>query len=194
MNNTRIIQLVLFLIIIIISTIFYIIYFSENKKTPLKKDTINKELTNQEQNNLIKNLKYEVKLDQDNQYLITADLSEITYDNNVELVKMQKVMAIFIDRNNIPLTTVSDRAIYNNSNYNTNFKGNVRIEYLDNVILADNMDLNFNKNMITIFDNVNYNGSQGTILTDVIKIDLITKKIDIYMSNTKDNVEIETNK
>ena len=194
MNNTRIIQLVLFLIIIIISTIFYIIYFSENKKTPLKKDTINKELTNQEQNNLIKNLKYEVKLDQDNQYLITADLSEITYDNNVELVKMQKVMAIFIDRNNIPLTTVSDRAIYNNSNYNTNFKGNVRIEYLDNVILADNMDLNFNKNMITIFDNVNYNGSQGTISTDVIKIDLITKKIDIYMSNTKDNVEIETNK
>ncbi|MBD1153052.1 LPS export ABC transporter periplasmic protein LptC [Pelagibacterales bacterium SAG-MED24] len=192
MINKRIIQLVLFLIIIIISTIFYIIYFSENKKTPLKKNTSDKELSNQTQNNLIKNLKYEVKLDQDNQYMITADFSEITYDNNVELVKMQKVIAIFIDKNNIPLTIISDRAIYNNSNYNTNFKDNVRIEYLDNVILADKMDLNFDKNMITIFDNVNYNGSQGTILTDVIKIDLITKKIDIYMNNTKDNVEIKT--
>ena len=162
------------------------------KKTPLKKNTSDKELSNQTQNNLIKNLKYEVKLDQDNQYMITADFSEITYDNNVELVKMQKVIAIFIDKNNIPLTIISDRAIYNNSNYNTNFKNNVRIEYLDNVILADKMDLNFDKNMITIFDNVNYNGSQGTILTDVIKIDLITKKIDIYMNNTKDNVEIKT--
>ena len=192
MINKRIIQLILLLITIIISTIFYIIYFSENKKTPLKKNTSNKELSNQTQNNLIKNLRYEIKLDQDNQYLITADFSEITYDNNVELVKMQKVIAIFIDKNNIPLTIISDRAIYNNSNYNTNFKENVRIEYLDNVILADKMDLNFDKNMITIFDNVNYNGSQGTISTDVIKIDLITKKIDIYMNNTKDNVEIKT--
>ena len=192
MINKRIIQLILLLITIIISTIFYIIYFSENKKTPLKKNTSNKELSYQTQNNLIKNLRYEVKLDQDNQYLITADFSEITYDNNVELVKMQKVIAIFIDKNNIPLTIISDKAIYNNSNYNTNFKENVRIEYLDNVILADKMDLNFDKNMITIFDNVNYNGSQGTISTDVIKIDLITKKIDIYMNNTKDNVEIKT--
>ena len=192
MINKRIIQLILLLITIIISTIFYIIYFSENKKTPLKKNTSNKVLSNQTQNNLIKNLRYEIKLDQDNQYLITADFSEITYDNNVELVKMQKVIAIFIDKNNIPLTIISDKAIYNNSNYNTNFKENVRIEYLDNVILADKMDLNFDKNMITIFDNVNYNGSQGTISTDVIKIDLITKKIDIYMNNTKDNVEIKT--
>ena len=34
---------------------------------------------------LIKNLKYEIKLNQDNQYIITSDLSEITYENNIEI-------------------------------------------------------------------------------------------------------------
>tara|TARA_B100000579_G_C22538061_1_gene713915 strand:+ start:194 stop:772 length:579 start_codon:yes stop_codon:yes gene_type:complete len=190
----RIIQLVLFLIIIIISTIFYKIYFLDSKKVSTKINIVDDQLANNSQNNLIKNLKYEVKLDQNNQYIITADLSEITYDNNVELVKMQQVIAIFIDENNIPLTIISDKAIYNNSNYNTNFRENVKIEYLDNIILADKMDLHFDKNMIKIFDNVNYNGSQGAILTDIIEIDLITKKIDIYMNNTKDNVEVKTTK
>ena len=190
----RIIQLVLFLIIIIISTIFYKIYFLDSKKVSTKINIVDDQLANNSQNNLIKNLKYEVKLDQNNQYIITADLSEITYDNNVELVKMQQVIAIFIDENNIPLTIISDKAIYNNSNYNTNFRENVKIEYLDNIILADKMDLHFDKNMIKIFDNVNYNGSQGAILTDIIEIDLITKKIDIYVNNTKDNVEVKTTK
>ena len=90
-----------------------------------------------------------VKLDQNKQYIITSDLSEITYDNNVELVKMQKVIAIFIDKNNIPLTVISDKAVYNNSNYNTKFRENVKIEYLNNIILADKMDLNFENNTIS---------------------------------------------
>ena len=107
---------------------------------------------------------------------------------------MQKVIAIFIDKNNIPLTVISDKAIYNNSNYNTKFRENVKIEYLNNIILADKMDLNFENNTILIFDNVNYNGTQGNLLTDIIKINLITKKIDIYMKDYKDNVKIKTNK
>ena len=190
----RIIQLTLLLIIIISSFVFYKIYFSEKKKPIIKKKINEDQLSNQSQNNLIKNLKYEVKLDQNNQYIITSDLSEITYDNNVELVKMQKVIAIFIDKNNIPLTVISDKAIYNNSNYNTKFRENVKIEYLNNIILADKMDLNFENNTILIFDNVNYNGTQGNLLTDIIKINLITKKIDIYMKDYKDNVKIKTNK
>ena len=105
---------------------------------------------------------------------------------------MQNVVAIFIDQTNIPLIVTSDQAIYNNSNYNTKFNHNVRIEYLDNVILSDNMDLDFNNNLITINQNVEYNGTQGTIIADNVKIDLITKKIEIYMDDTNDNVEITT--
>ena len=189
----RIIQLILFLILVITCIIFYKIYFNEKEETQTKKDILNEKITSQTKNNLIKNLKYEVRLDQDNQYIITADLSEITYDNNIEKVKMQKVIAIFTDKNSIPLTITSDKAIYNNFNYNTNFKENVRVEYLDSIILADKMDLDFNKDIITIFENVRYNGAQGSIIADNIKINLITKKIDINMKDKKDNVKITTN-
>ena len=190
----RIIQLVLILILISISFIVYMIYFSDKKEIQ-KTTNISKERTSEQgKNNLIKNLKYEVRFDQDNQYKITAELSEITYDNNVELVTMQKVIAIFIDKNNIPTIITSDKAIYNNFNYNTNFRENIRIEYVDNIILADKMDLDFSKDIINIYENITYKGKQGTMKTDNIKIDLITKKIDIYMNNKKDNVEIITNK
>ena len=83
----RVIQLILFLILIFSSIIVYLIYFSENKDKQIKTDIIkNDQSSDQTKNNVIKNLKYEVRFDQDSQYIITADLSEITYDNNVELV------------------------------------------------------------------------------------------------------------
>ena len=186
------IQLILFSFLVIISIIFYKIYFKENEKIKVDINVQEEKLNTNSENNLIQNLKYEVKLDEDNQYIITSDLSEINYENNVEIVKMQKVVAIFIDKTNIPLIVVSDQAIYNNLNYNTKFNQNVRIEYLDNVILSDYMDLNFKDNLITINENVKYSGIQGTIIADNIKIDLITKKIEIYMDDTNDNVEIAT--
>ena len=186
------IQLILFLFLIVISIIFYKIYFDKKDQPKVEINIQEEQSTTNSENNLIKNLKYEVKLDQDNQYVITSDLSEITYVNNVEIVKMQNVMAIFIDQSNIPIIVTSDQAIYNNSNYNTKFSKNVKIEYLNNFILSENMDLDFKKNLITINENVEYNGIQGTIFADNIKIDLITKKIEIYMDDTNDNVEITT--
>ena len=149
----KVIQLILFSFLVVISIIFYKIYFSKNEQPKVDIYIQEEQSTTNSENNLIKNLKYEVKLDQDNQYIITSDLSEITYENNVEIVKMQNVVAIFIDQTNIPLIVTSDRAIYNNSNYNTKFNKNVRVEYLDNFILSDNLDLDFNNNLITINEN-----------------------------------------
>ena len=188
----RIIQLILFSIIILTSLIFYQTYLKEIEKTSNIVDKTQNKIIEENQNNLIQNLKYEVRLDQNNQYIITSDLSEITYENDIEIVKMQKVTAIFIDGKNIPLTITSDKAIYNNSNYNTNFSDNIQIEYLNNVILSDKMDLDFNNNVINIFGNVQYDGIQGSVKTDNIKINLITKKIDIYMNKYNKNVEVIT--
>ena len=188
----KVIQLILFSFLIIISIIFYKIYFVAKEQPKVEIDIQEEQQVPNTENNLIKNLKYEVKLDQDNQYIITSDLSEITYENNFEVVKMQNVTAILIDQSNIPIIVTSDNAIYNNSNYNTKFYDNVRIEYLNNFILSDNMDLDFNNNLITINENVEYNGIQGTIIADNVKIDLITKKIEIYMDDINDNVEITT--
>ena len=188
----KVIKLILFLLLIISSIIFYKIYFTDNKISEIKTDILEKQKITNPENNLIKNLKYEVKLDDQNQYIITSDFSEISYRNGVEVVEMQKVKAMLVNQKNIPLIITSELATYNNRNYNTKFNQNVRIEYLDNIILSDKMDFDFNNNLITIYQNVKYNGIQGNIIADNITIDLITKKIEIYMSNINDNVEVTT--
>ena len=188
----RIIQLTLFLFLLLISAIFYQIYFGGEKEVISQSVKNDEKISIQGENNLIENLKYEVRLKQGHQYIITSDLSEISYQENQEIVKMYKVIAIFIDDTNIPITITSDEAIYNNSNYNTNFSKNIKIKYLDNIISSDKIDLNFQDNLITIYENVIYDGLKGSIIADNIKINLITKKIQIYMEGSDNKVKIST--
>ena len=171
--------------------LFYINYFESGKKIKENKlnDIKNELPSNESDGNLIKNLKYNVNFDNNTQYIIMADFSEITYENNTEIVKMSNVTATFVDKNGIPLVITSDSAIYNGSNYNTNFDKNVRVNYIDNVILSDNLDLKFNENIIKIYNNVVYEGIQGIIKSDNVIFDLITKNMKVFMKNSKDKVE-----
>jgi lipopolysaccharide export system protein LptA len=196
----RIIQLTLFLLLASIFFAIYKIYFQESKKVIIENNlkSINSSGSSlrsgnvKSKNNLIKNLKYEVTIDKNNQYIITSDLGEITYNNNGdELVLMKNVTGLLVDENNIPILIKSDNASYNNSDYNTNFFQNVKITYLNNNITSDKLDLNFKKKKILIHDNVNYQGQNQVIHTDNIEISLITKKISIYMDNNENSVKIE---
>jgi lipopolysaccharide assembly outer membrane protein LptD (OstA) len=186
----KILQLSLFSILILISYFFYIYFLKTNEESNIIKREKNTTTISTSQNNLIKNLKYQVKFDNNTQYIITADLSEIVYENNTEIVKMQKVTAQFIDQNNLPLIIKSDYANYNNSNYNTKFYNNVSINYDDNSINSKNLDLNFSENIAKIYNNVVYEGLNSLAKTDNIKIDLITKKVNIFMNDEKRKVEL----
>jgi hypothetical protein len=186
----RIIQLTLLCIVMVSVFIFNNIYFSEDKKPIIKTNLPEDQFNKKTENNIIKNLKYEVQLEQNNSYIITSKISEVRYVKNVELVDMQDVIAKFIDKNNLTLIIKSDEAKYNSSNYNTMFRKNVRIEYMNNEIFSDKVDIDFQENIIRIFDNVKYVGIDSVINSDNITINLITKEVDIYMNNKNDNVEI----
>jgi len=105
---------------------------------------------------------------------------------------MQMVKANFIDKDNKKLTIKSGKAVYNNSNYNTRFEDDVLIEYMNNIIKSKNLELNFTENIITITENVVYEGLEGLIKADSIKIDLISKNVEISMNNLKNKVEVES--
>ena len=186
----RIIQLILFLTLILISFIFHKLYFQETNKINIQTNIFTNESSASTSNNLIKDLKYEVKLDNNNEYILTAEFGEIVYEDDAEKVKMQNVVGILIDQNNIPITIKSENAVYDNSSYATNFSESVKIEYLDNKIFADKVDLDFKNNIIIIYDNVKYYRIDGNMKADSIIINLITKKIDVNMKNKKDNIKI----
>lgn len=188
----KLIQFFLFFIIIIIGVIFYQKYLIKPEPKKIKEITLNEknpeELSNK--NNLIKNLTYNVKFDDSSQYIITADFSEIKYENDIEIVEMEKVTAKIINKDNSTLIITGDAAIFNNSNFNTNFEKNVKIEYLDNIIYSDKLDLNFAENIVIIYDNVNYIGADGKVETDNVIINLITKNIEIFMHDPKKKVKV----
>ncbi len=186
-------QISLICIILIALVLFNKKYFSKNKEIEAEPNIPKKELSKKNENNIIKNLKYEITLDKDNQYFISSDLSELVNLDNSEIVMMQKVTGIIIDKNKIPLIITSEKAEYNSSSHNTKFRGNVIITYLNNKIVSEKLDLSFEKNIAKIYEKVKYSGSQGIITADNIKINLMTKKIDIYMDNQIDNVKLFKN-
>lgn len=191
----KIAQFIIFLILIISAISFYNIYFKKDETIVysdlVKKETLKPQVSKKEsQSNLIKNLMYDVKFENNSQYSISSDLSEITYSANDEIVNMQGVIAKIIDENNLSFTIVSNYAVFNNNTYETLFTKNVKITYLDNEISSQKLLLNFDENIVTISENVLYEGLQGLIQTDNIRINLKSKNVEIFMNNSKNKVKI----
>lgn len=186
------IQFFLFLFLVIISIIFYNSYFKSSNNeifsNLIEKDTS----TLSNKNNIIKNLKYDVKFDDNSTYSIYSETSEIVYKNDSETVFMNNVSAKFNDGKNPTIYITSDNAAFNNTSYNTTFENNVTVKYKENVIKSKNLDLDFNKNTVYIYNNVLYDGLTGLMKTDNVLINLFTKNAEIFMNSHSKKVEVIT--
>ena len=187
-------QLFLLSLLIIICVFFYNKYFKEKKvikkievETVIENDSLEKK------NNIIQNLKYNVELLDGGKYEITANKSEIIFNDGKETVLMNEVIASFTDIKNNKIKILSDNAKFNSENYNTYFSENVEISFEDSLITSDKIDFDFINNNILIYKNVIYINDNGNMRTDNISINLITKQIDIFMNNSKKKVRIATN-
>ena len=132
----RFIQLILFLLLITIGLFVKYKYFKTTEITEKNTTELKDQVFDENKNNLIKNLTYNLKLEDNSQYIITSEISEISFENNVEIVKMQKVVARFIDKNGVTMKITGDYAIFNKETYNTNFDKNVKTK-VENTILGD---------------------------------------------------------
>ena len=186
----KIIQLSIFFIIIISLIIFYKSYFLEKNSKRLE-DSIQKEFENSGGNNTIKNLKYDINLDNNTSYSIKAAISELNYDDNDEIIKMNQVEAIFIGKDKDKVQIFSDFAVYNRSNNETYFEKNVLVKHIDHNIFSNKLKIQPMDNLVKIFDKVIYNGPGIELFADHIDMNLITKKINIYMSSNNEVVEVK---
>lgn len=189
----KIIQFFLLFIIAVSTYIFYNVYFVKKINNDSKLISKDSDFLQNNNSNQIKNLQYKINFNENNQYIITSEFSELIKNGDFELVKMQKVKAILIDEKKLTVSISSDNAEFNSGNYNTVFKDNVLIEYMNNKILSDKLYIDFNNNIINVSQNVSYSSEFGKINTDNIVINLLTKKIDIFMSENDKNVELIKN-
>jgi len=185
----RVIQFILFFILIISLFFFFNKYFYEGKSNKDKPLITSIEVDSENQN-IIKNLKYEILVDNQNSYKIFSENSEVDFTSGSDIVKMKIVNAEINLKDYGIINISSKKAIYDNSNYYTKFIDNVKIQYDDNLIFSDQVELDFKKKTILIFNNVVFENPKGRILTDNIKIDLLTKKANMYMNKETDKVNL----
>ena len=87
----------------------------------------------------------------------------------------------------------SKNASYNKQTNDTFFYKDVEINYLDNSIASDNLDLIFSEKISNIYNNVVYKNKNLNLITDNIFIDMVSGDINMKMKNKSSKVKFTAN-
>ncbi len=188
-------QLILIFIIVTIIGVFYYNFFIKNKE---KVDLISKNeldsISKIDENvsNELSNIEYNAFDENGNTYYIyakkaTVKSNEINGENNVLLEDVNSIITI---KNRGLINIFSNYANYNRGNNNTFFYGDVKIEYLDNLITSQNLDVIFTKKISKIYNNVYYKNAIINLSTDNVLIDIKTGDIKLEMNNINEKVRL----
>ena len=196
MKKKKILQLCLFLSSLIVLIVVFKIYLNKNSKT-VEVDgynEINKNLLPIEASkeaNIIKDIIYSTKDKNENEYIIKANYGTIDSKNSA-IIDMVGVTATIYLKDKSEILIVSKTAIYNDTSYDTKFIEDVIVTYENNKIEANNLDLYFTENIMSVYDKVVYNNDDLILNADQIDMDLTTKDTKTFMNNTLDKVNVNS--
>ena len=194
MNIKILIQLLLFIILVSTAATYYYFYKDNKTSTNVNKINNNNEISiKKNSSNLIKNIYYSSTDNLGNKFIIKSKTGEINIDKP-NIVYMTNVEAIINLINSDPIVIKSNYAKYNKINYETNFKENILLTYQTHRITSQNLDLSFENNLATIYNEIVYDNNNVKISDDILEIDLITKNSKIFMNNEYKKIKISTNK
>ena len=192
MNKKVLIQITLLIIIGLILLKVFSLY--QNKKntnqSKIKNDekVLNENFKNVD-SNIIENIKYIAKDDNNNIYKIESQFGKID-PQKPDIILMDKVTAIIYLKNREEIIISSDKAIYNSKNYETEFYINVKLKYIEHKIASENIYLSFQNNLVSISNNIIYKNLNNEMKADIIEMNLITKEIKIFMNDSDKKIQI----
>ncbi len=179
--------------------LIFITYFSSPKKietTPelAKKQKSEKEISqdeNQEGINRFEDVEYRGVDINGNRYVIGSKYANFTTERP-EIINMTQILCTFYFKDGTNLVIVSDLGTYNNTTNDMEFKENVKMNYLKNILFAESANFMNVKNELRVEGNVITEGPQGELQADKLDFDLSTKKLKISMYNDE-KVNIKVN-
>ena len=200
MGKKTLIQIILLIFLILITILFFKVYYNSNSDTSLNKENLterNKEIkeVKKDEKNLIQNISYTANNNKGDIYLLLAEVGEI-YLDNPDLMFLTKVDGKITLKDGEIITVNSDFANFNTKTFETTFINNVIVKKIDEVVTGAELYLVLeekvnkalksnqeDKNLIRVSRNVFYTKPGYTLSADILEIDLITKNIKIYMSD-----------
>tara|TARA_B100000787_G_scaffold90184_1_gene66646 strand:+ start:856 stop:1440 length:585 start_codon:yes stop_codon:yes gene_type:complete len=186
-------QILLLIITFLIIYLFFDFYFLKKKiKNTSTNIIMNDDSAVEDESNYIHNIEYISQDSRGNEFIIKSKTGKLD-ENNMGIILLSSVTAEIRSANASSIFIYSDKAIYNNSNYDTNFYHNVVLDYEDNTITSDKLDLMFSEDQIVSYDDVFYTNLKTTLNADKVIVDLITKNSKILMYNKKNKINIISN-
>ena len=179
--------------LIILPVSLILIYFYLDRSNNQTQDTKEEILEDSDvyNSNIIKNVNYSSKDLNGNQYVINADEGEIDLsDPNV--IYLKNVRGLIKLTNGNKITISSKYGKYNIDNYDTIFNLEVNVDYLDNNIIGQYLDVSINRNTLIMSKNVIYTNLKNILKADVIEMNIQTKDTKIFMYDTKKKVNIKS--
>ena len=201
MKKKIIFQIIIFLIILILSTFVYYKYLKidqidekiDDGETILKDEKVNdSKLVQESEKNIIENIKYFKEDIYGNKFNLKAKKGEII-QNETKFVLLTDVSGVINLNNKSEILINSKFAKYNSINFNTEFYSDVKISYVNNVIRSDNLDLFFKDNYGEIYNNIMFYNNDSEVIADKIFFDLANGDIKINMYNDNNKVSIIKN-
>ena len=173
-------QLFLVLLLLIITLFLFFKYFKKTNTEVNLRGNIEQTINSGE--SLIEDLKYLSTDKEGNEYKIEAKKGNIDKDNP-DIIYLENVIAIISLKNSEQISIKSNFAKYNSKNFNTLFNDAVIVDYEDNLLSSNFLDLSFEDNLVSIYDNVQYLSGFSSLSADRAEIDILNKKTKIFMES-----------
>ena len=199
MKKKIIFQIIIILIIFGISVFVYYKYFKINKiEIDTNKDILNnnkvKDSIDSDENeiNIIENIKYFKKDIYGNEFTLRAEKGKIVQNDSKNVI-LVNVYGIINLKDKSKIFIFSKFAKYNSINFDTKFYTDVRATYEDIVVKSENLDLFFKDNYGEMYNNINFSNKDSEIKADKLFFDISNGDIKINMYNSNDKITIIKN-
>ena len=183
-------QLFLILLLAIITLLLFFKYFKKTNIAVNLRGNIEQPINTGE--SLIEDLKYLSTDKRGNEYKIEAKKGNID-KNNPDIIYLENVVAIISLKNSEYISIKSNFAKYNSKSFDSLYNEAVTVDYEDQLLSSNFLDLSFENNLISIYDNVQYLSGFSTLSADRAEIDILNKKTKIFMENPNKKVQITNN-
>ena len=138
---------------------------------------------------LIKDINYSFSDTSGNYYELFSEIGKVDI-NNSDKIFMTNVVATIYLVDSSPVKITSKYANYNKINHETSFFENVKVTHLIHKATSENLDISFNDNLASMYNNIVYNKPGTNLKADRLEIDLITKNSKIFMDNKTEKIKI----
>ena len=138
---------------------------------------------------IIEDLKYLSTDKKGNEYKIEAKKGNIDKDNP-DIIYLENVEAVILLQNSDSILIKSKNAKYNTKNFDTLFNNSVSLDYGEHGLKSEFLNLSFENNLVSIYDNVRYLSGISSLKADRAEIDILNKNTKIFMENSNKKVLI----